>query len=1024
MQPRRSLVTLAMALIVSVTGSALIAQTTGSLSGSVFIEGDNNALPGAAVAAVHTPTGATYNTVTDAEGRFRLFNVRVGGPYTVTIEAAGFQTTRQEGVFVGLGEDANVQVSVRPETIEDIITVTAEGNDLINPYKTGATSTVSTQAIEDLPTLSRGLEDFARMNPYFAQTASGDGPTALSVAGRNNRYNNVQIDGAVNNDLFGLAAQGTPGGQAETQPISLDAVQELQLVVSPYDVRQGGFAGGGINAITRSGTNDWKGSLFYFTRNEDWVGDGFQDTPFGQFSDDQYGFRLGGPLSRDKVFFFLSGEISRREVPAGYSADGSSGIDFNAREEAERFRNILINQYGYDPGGLGEFTRNTDSDLFFGRFDFNLGTSQLTLRHNYVDAGNDVGGQSAFTFDFPDQFYVFTDETNSTVMQLNSIFGSSLFNEARLSYQTIRDNRGGRTEPFPNVLVRISGGRNLVAGTERFSTANQLDQDVIEITNDLTISKTDHTFVIGTHNELFSFYNLFIRDFFGAYEFNSLDLFEQGRASRYDYSFSAVPGDPAPAAEFDVWQLGIYAGDTWTVRPNLTLAYGLRIDKPLYKDTPTRNVLVENGGFGRTDVTPSEDPIYSPRIGFNWDMTGKGTDQLRGGIGYFAGRAPYVWISNQYGNTGNLYTRLAGTSGSNGIEFEPDPNNQPTTGFGTLGNELNIIDPNFEFPQLFRANLAYDRDLGLWGMVASAEVIYSQTENDITYRNINYNQVGTLFDGRPRFARTNTAFGDVIQLGNTSEGDQTSALLKIERPFRNGFYWMASYLWGEATSVNDGTSSQAVSNWRFLPSIDINNPGETTSIFEIEHKINASVSYNFDLGPVGNTVSVFYNHQSGRPYSTTFSRDMNGDFQDADLIYVPASADEVIIENGTWAEFDAYISSDAGLDAARGSIVGRNASVAPWTHSIDLRYALDIPVVGKTVQVTFDISNLANLIDSDSGVVRFANFSEISPVEFRGIDAATGKPIYRINFSDPDDRWTIDDRRSRWQAKLGARFTF
>lgn len=1023
MQPRRSLTIMALALLASVTGTALVAQTTGSLSGTVMVEGEGNALPGASVVAVHVPTGTRYSSSTDAEGRFRVFNVRVGGPYTVTIEAGGFQTTRQENVFVGLGEDANIQVQVKPETIEEVITVTAEANDLINPYKTGASSTVGVEAIEDLPTLSRGLEDFARLNPYFAQSNNNGGATALSVAGRNNRYNNVQIDGAVNNDLFGLAAQGTPGGQAETQPISLDAVQEIQLVVSPYDVRQGGFAGGGLNAITRSGTNDWKGSLFYFTRNEDWVGDGTNNVPFGQFEDSQYGFRVGGPLSKDKVFFFLSGELGRREVPAGYSADGSSGIDFGHEAEAQRFRQILQDQYGYDPGGLEEFTRATDSDLFFGRLDFNLSnSSQLTLRHNYVDAANDVGFQNASTYQFPDQFYFFADETNSTVAQLNSVFGSNLFNEARVSFQTIRDTRTGRSR-FPRVFVRISEGDALVAGTERFSTANSLDQDVIELTDDLTIAKGDHTFVIGTHNEFFGFKNLFIRDNFGAYEFNSLDLFEQGQASRYDYSFSAT-GDPEQAAEFDVWQLGIYAGDTWTVRPDFTLNYGLRIDKPQYKDTPSANAAVEAAGFGRTDVTPSEDPIISPRVGFNWDITGQGTDQLRGGIGYFAGRAPYVWISNQYGNSGDLYQRISGTSSSNGITFVPDPDNQPTTGFGTLGNEINVVSDDFEFPQLFRANLAYDRDLGFWGTVGSVELLYSKTENDILYRNLNYQEVGTLFDGRPRFARANTSFGDVIQLSNTSKGDQTSVLLKIERPFRNGLYWMASYLWGDSTSVNDGTSSQAVSNWRFLPSVNINDPDVATSNFEIEHKINAAVSYSFDLGPVGNTVSLFYNHQSGQPYSTTFSRDMNGDLQDADLIYVPRSADEVIVENGTFADLDFYINNDAGLDAARGSIVDRNASVAPWSHSIDLRYAVDIPVVGKTFQITFDILNLGNLIDSDSGVVRYAAFNEISPVEFRGIDAASGKPIYRINFSDPDRRWTIDDRRSRWQAKLGARFTF
>ena len=501
-------------------------------------------------------------------------------------------------------------------------------------------------------TLERSLQDFARVNPFFVKTSqNAESESFLSVAGRSGRYNNIQIDGAVNNDLFGLARQGTPGGQANTQPISLDAVSELQLVVAPYDVRQSGFSGGGINVITRSGANAFSGTGYLYSRNEGLVGSGIDDLPIATFFDRQQGASVGGPLVRNRAFFFANIESQRRETPVGYSLDGSSGVDFGRLADAQRIVQIANSRYGYDvPGGFGEIIRGNPNDKFFARTDVNLSPGhRLSLRHNYVNGTADVGSQSNFRYRFTDNFYLFESATNSTVGQLDSTFGNAV-NQARISFQRIRDRRVPRTAPFPQVTIDLEGRVEIRFGTEQFSTANALDQNIIEIHNDLTWVRGRHQFTIGTHNELFKFRNLFIRDNFGVYEFTSPALFEQGLAQSYSYSFSRT-SDPRQAAEFWVYQLGFYAGDQWRVRDDLSLTYGVRLDAPVFPDTPAANPLVEQLYARGTDVVPAT-RNWLPRIGFNYDLSPDldTRQQVRGGLGLFHGRTPYVWLSNQYGD--------------------------------------------------------------------------------------------------------------------------------------------------------------------------------------------------------------------------------------------------------------------------------------------------------------------------------------------------------------------------------------
>ena len=1008
--------------------------TTGALTGIV---GDQTGapIPGATVEAVHEPTGTRYSSVTDGAGRFAFHNVRVGGPYAIDVTLSGFRPEKLRGLTAVLGEERAVTVKLAVEGVSESIDVTAEAGSIISPSNTGTASNVGQEAIETLPTVSRGLEDFARLSPYFNSQGSGDGSgaNALSVAGRNTRYNNVQIDGAINNDLFGLADSGTPGGQTESQPISIDAVQELQLVVSPYDVRQGGFSGGGLNAITRSGTNAFHGTAYYFRRSEGLVGDGPDDRPIATFSDKQYGASLGGPIAKDKAFFFVNVDFGRKDRPSGWSVDGSSGQAFGFQAQADRFLSILQDKYGYDPGSTSEFIKNIPNDKILAKLDFNLSQRhRLSLRHNYIKAQNDIGFPTSTNYLFPDFFYQFRDKTNSSVAQLNSTFGSSV-NELRVTYQRVRDIRDGVTD-FPTVQVDVLGapGPQFRAGRENFSTANALDQDVIEVTDDFTFHKGNHVITIGTHNEFFKFRNLFIRDNFGTYRFSSLDNLEAGLAQSYDYSFS-VTSNPQQAAEFNVNQFGFYAGDLWRVNSRFTLNYGVRLDIPSFPDKPTANpAAVQNFGYA-TDVVPAP-KMFSPRAGFNWNIDGERKSQLRGGFGLFSGRTPYVWLSNQYGNTGIEFQRIgASFNAANRIPFVPDPSNQPKVvvgaGAGAFTNEIDAIDPDYKFPELLRGNLGFDRELGVWGLLGTVEFYYSKTLQDIAYKNLNLSQSGTRPDGRPTYTRPNRTFSDVILLTNADEGKQWSVTTKLERPFRGGLYAMASYSYGESRSVNDGTSSQAASNWgNAYTRGDPNDVGLGRSRFAPGHRVILAMSYDLKLGSRANLLlSAFYNGQSGRSYAFTYNGDWNTDGRFTnDLMYVPLANDpKVVFINGTAADWENYVAGDAGLQKYRGQVMEKGASRAPWTDQLDLRGALGIPVSKVKLEVTFDLLNTLNLLNSDWGVVDNATFGDLNPIAAPTVNAA-GQMVYNLaNITRATYvKFDRDDLRSRWQGQIGLRLRF
>jgi hypothetical protein len=1007
------------------------AITTGSLTG-VVSDAQGGVLPGATVTALHTATGTSYDAVTDEQGRFTFLNVRVGA-YDVKVMMPSFKEEVQQ-VNVKLGEQLTQDFKLQLASVTETVNVTGTAS-VIDAARAGTADNVSTHEIQNLPTIQRSLTDIARTSPYFSPAGLNEDPLALSVAGRNNRYNNVQIDGAVNNDVFGLAASGTPGGQTEAQPISLDAVQELQLVVSPYDVRQGGFSGGGINAITRSGTNQFSGTGYFFGRNQDFVGESPEGTKVGQFKDQQFGASLGGPIVENKAFFFGNVEFGRRDNPSGVSVSGS-GQQFGREAEIDRFLNILQTRYGYDPGGKEEFIRTVNNDKVFIRTDFNLSSQHaLIARHNFGNSSNDIGRPTTTSYVMPDGFYRFRNKTNSTVLQLNSTFGMAV-NEARVTYQRVRDNRGAQPfeeRPFPRIQVSLSAG-NVSAGRENFSTANELDQDVYEFTDDFTWLRGRHTLTFGTHNEFFKFRNLFIRDAFGTYNFDNLDRFDEGLAQSYDYSFS-LTGDPQQSARFRVRQFGFYAGDMWRAASNLTLTMGVRADIPTFPDKPSRNPITETALGLRTDEAPSG-VLWSPRVGFNYGIGDSGNEQVRGGVGLFTGRTPYVWLSNQYGNTGIEFRRISVPrgNGSQRIPFVADVNAQPTSLGSAATNEIDLIDPDYKYPSLIRTNVAYDRALGFFGLTGTAEFLYSKNVNDVKYENLNLRQTGTRPDGRPVFARNVVpGISDLIFLTNSDEGDAWSVVFKVDRPLRNRFSMNASYLYGESRSILDGTSSQAASNWGnvYVPG-DPNSPPLTRSNFDPGHRVTLSSTYDIPM-PAGFTAmaSVFYSGQSGRPWSANYAFDYNGDARGTnDLLYIPASASEgYVFTNGTFDDLMTWARSEECLADFIGKTHERNACRAPWVNTLDFRMNVGLPFKRVKAELTWDVLNLINLIDSQKGLLQYANFNDFLVV--RPAFAANGTVTYNLQnivvngqVQTPEDQYTRNDLLSRWQMQFGARIRF
>jgi len=1041
-------------LVLVFTSVSLFAQvTTSSLSGTV--KDANETLIGASVKAIHTPTGTVYGGSTNANGRFTLSNLRVGGPYTIEVSYLGYRSFKVTDVYLKLGETLtlNPVLEAGGQQLQEIVVVGTKDN-VFNSKRTGAATNIGKDQLEKLPTLNRSLQDFTRLTPQATGTNS--------FGGNNNRFNSITVDGAVNNDVFGLASSGTPGGQANTQPISLDAIQEIQVVLAPYDVSLGNFTGGGINAVTRSGTNQFEGSAYFFGRNESTLGPNvLTNLKTAGYMNNQYGFRVGGPIIKDKLFFFVNAESQRIKSPLTNNA-GETGSAISLAT-AKQIADYALATWGYDVGSYGVQDTRTENDKVFAKLDWNINTkNQLTLRYNYIEAFDDNMSRSGSVFRFGNNAFRFNNKQNVSVLELRSKISDRASNNLILGYTSVRDFRTTVGKLFPFIEIRALegvGNNRAELGSERSSVQNQLDQDVFEITNNFKLSLGKHNLTLGTHNEFFKFRNLFMNNFNGRWTYNNVADFLAGKPNQVQATYSAIPGEVTPQAKFTAAQLGFYVQDEFEAAKGLKLTAGLRMDLPVFGDKPVRNNSVVTNFVGMaTDRTPSQKPLWAPRLGFNYDILGDRSIQIRGGSGIFSGRVPFVWLSNQYSNSGMLFNTInRTTTAAAPLSFVSDPNNQQAALITPVPTkEINLVTEDFRVPQVFRNNLAVDVKLP-WGITGTLEGIYSKTLNNVVYSDINLKPStgsisSALSNGKDLRAAYNssqsnkvaTNFTNVFLLSNTNKGYTYSVTGQLQKAFDFGLSAMVAYTRNRATSVNDGTSSVAFSNWQFVQTVNSpNSPDLATSNFQTKHRVIGSLDYKISYGKGKNFstgFSLFYIGRSGQPFSYLYNGDLNGDGSNAnDLLFVPRNKSDIkfialpasgslpaMTPDEQWSAFYIFTENDPYLRSRRGKYTERNGAETPWENQFDVRITQDIGGLVKgtknRLQLTFDIINVGNLLNKEWGRQYFVSNQANTLVTVSSPTSSSGG----FQFRPPANGlgYQTSGTGSAWSGQFGVRYLF
>ena len=1048
---RKALKSILLAFTTLIAGTVAYAQvTTSSLSG-VVADKNGEPLIGAAVIATHTPTGTVYGAVTNSDGRYYISGMRAGGPYNVIASLMGYEDASLEGLNLQLGETFNYSPALSESSTfleEAVVTARSDGS------QTGAAQTIRRTTIENMPSITRGIADVTRINPFVRTDSNG----AMTFAGTNNRYNSFQIDGAMNNDVFGLTKSGSNGGQAGAQPVSMETIEQVQVSVAPFDVRQSGFTGGAINAITKSGTNEFHGSVYGFGNNQWIIGryklnDGNLSNAYHDQIEYQAGATVGGPIIKDKLFFFASFEASNKQFPNVFGLGSAQ-----SKIDATVAKNILndIKEKGKYTGDLLEnLAEYTKSYKATAKLDWNINDrNHASFRWSLVDAKQLNSASSEKYLNSSDYSYDFLSNTNSFVAELQSRLSDQISNELRVSYIRVRDKRNPLGDAFPMFQISNVGGGTLCIGNERSSEANRLDQDIISLTDNLSWLVGNHNITLGTHNEFYKFTNLFIQDKYGTYYFNNPDDYFAGKLSQYRFQHAnvAVTGTENWEPTFWAGQLGLYAQDKWNISRNFELTYGIRMDIPVYFSTPDENTAFtkyaeEKGWDLRTNQMPKSLPLFSPRVGFRYDIAGNNKYILRGGVGLFTGRIPFVWFSNNYSNTGVQLatTRLSAEADLAGVSIVYKPDGQAVNEAAGNSQLLNAIDKNFRVAQNLRADLAFDFDL--LGIDWTVEGIFSKNLNDVIYNDLAYDVTGkTLadtypaldFDKRPMLSKvtTGTPFNHIIKLGNTNKGYSYNLMAQARKSFDFGLDLSASYTYTKALSVFNGTSSVAESNWQYnYIHGNPHDPEMGNSAFNIPHQIKASAFYHVSYGRSKQwttTVGAVYIGTSGAAYSIYYNGDANGDsYNGNDLMFIPTddqidkmtfTATSKYTAEQQAANMKQWLGSAQYLKNHRGEYYERYADNMPFEHHIDLHLGQKFGFrVGKHVhsfELTADIINFTNLLNPAWGRSYGMGINAyMNPVVFKN-------GAYQFLQEGNYNLFSYDDYLSRWRGQIGLKYTF
>jgi len=1063
---------LAIGTVAAIATPVMAQETSGSITGLVLLPNGEPAA-GAQVEIVHAPSGTRSVATVNSEGRFNAKGLRIGGPYNVTFRAANQPDQLVEGVMVSLGDPVALDLVIEAGQQQAIEEIVITGQRLVNSVM-GSSTQFSEEVVRRAPTITRDLRDIARFDPkVFIDVGDTRGVEPISIAGANSRFNSLTVDGVRQSDDFGLRDTGYPTNRPS---ISIDAVEQLAVNVAPFNVEYTGFQGGNINVVTKSGTNDFSGSAFYYYTSNDLTGDkvGDRDVTVNEFEDKTWGGTLGGPIIQDKLFFFVSYEkfktsdlVSECPVDVGCLNPQSSLTS----AVYEQIRQRAITAYGYDPGSFDATDLPEEDEKILAKVDWNItddhrasftyqraegsvvsqtsGSTNVNARNGQsVSAGGTTSGR---TTSAPGNWYNSIDEMQVYTVQVFSDWTENFSTELKFGRKEnsadvppIGGTEIGEVSVCYNSAADVNNQcRWITFGPDAFRHANVLTNDLNSYKAKGTYLLGDHTITGGWEREELDIYNMFVDGSRGLYRFDSLENFLAGNADRIAYrnAFSNNPSDGA--AEFGYAIDSFYLQDEWQVTADLTVTAGVRYEYFSTDDKPVYNANFERRFGFRNDGTLDGRDLIAPRVGFTYDLDDRTT--IRGGVGLFGGGSPNVWISNSYTNDGSTIVDtqiFRGQPGADAVLNGVDIRNVPQALRDALAagdGEVNAIDPDFEVPSSWRYNLALEREFDFGalgdGWDFTAEVLYTDVQDALYWQNIGLQVTGTAPDGRPLYGRiTDTTTGrtvpDAYILRNTDEGHSlvlTASLAKEWESDFGDFYWYGAYAYQDVEEVNPGTSSRAVSNLTNMTFFDLNNPEVSTSNYEIKHRFTMSGAWSHAFfGDNETEVSFFWESRSGRPYSYVMNLSGQPLAGNRQLLYVPTGPNDPLVNfaannSVTWDALAAYI-EEQGLGKYAGQIVPRNAFNSEWVHQLDMKLSQEFPTFfeGHKAILEVDFRNVLNMINSDWGRIQQISF----PYAVTSVNAAVQNGKYVYTNLSPNVTEGVNEFRSLWQIRVGARYEF
>jgi outer membrane receptor protein involved in Fe transport len=1039
-----------MSAVVPLTSALLAGELRGQGLSTAAIQGvvigaDSAGIADAIVSVTNTSDGERWQTVSHARGRYAFEYLSVGGPYTVSVEAIGFQPASESGILLTLGQRRRLDFHLSPAAFElPPLAVTGRRDARLNAGRTGPAQTISDSVASNLPVPRRDFSQLTLLSPQGVLTRD----SGVSFAGQSDRLNGFQIDGASNADLGGirgLSGFGTPGSANRVRTLSVEAIKELQILIAPFDVRYGNFAGGLVNAVTRSGSNRWEGSISSYFQNQQLTGKDAAGNRAADFTAGELTITLAGPIVRNRAAFFLDAglqhNVGTRDPTIGADTTGgrdSVGIGIR-RATAERFQDILSNTYQVDPGSIEPAAPHNPAGNVFAKVTLWPALNhRIEVSHNYAQGTDQRLGGSVGPYQLSSQNLERPSTVNATRLNWTVTGAAGLANDltfARLGSQ----ERCLPVVSYPEIDVTVDSlGSMLAAGVPNSCAERFADQTVWELTDNLSWLTGTHHLTLGTHDELLHLSgSRRVRVPAGRWHFASLDSLEAGQADEFIHDFAQAGRPEGPVSDYDVHQLGLYAQDQWTPLPRLTLTGGLRFDVPFLPTAPDHNPALYSALGVNTATTPTGNIVWSPRLGFSYDVGGRGTAFLRGGAGLFSGRPIYLYFSNAFETTGLDWLRVD-CQGTNVPAFTVDPDHQPTNCASNPGTvfEVNYFDPSFRFPRNLRLSLGTDVALP-WDMVGTVDLLYIEgiDQFDITDVNLvppttaSAGEGGRLLygtiDPATGFATANRVsnnYGVVAEMRNSS-GDRTyTATGQLQKRFRNGTAVSVAYTYTDAKDRMSANCFNVTCNLDITP-LDgtLNDRRLSTSRFEARHKVTIAATANL---PIGFRGGLFYNGYTGQPYTYLVLGDANADELGNDIVYVPKTAADITLSHpGQWAQLNKTIDGDPCLRSQRGTIMRRNSCQNHWETLLNGRLSRPISLGhGQSLEMILDVFNLPNLIDSDWGVHRVGtDFGDFPLLELKGYDQANQRGIYDVL---PVQRNVIDEDATRWRMQLGARMMF